>query len=225
VAKRSDTGGCLGVGFGGGEPTLHPDFVTLCKFVAQDTGLAATFTTHAHRIDDRLAADLHGNVHFVRVSMDGVGSTYERLRGRSFIELRRRLELIRGMSPFGINFVVNGQTFPDLDAAVCIAAESGATEFLLLPERVSRGGPGIDTDTVVKLHAWVKSNRRAIRLSVSEFDSVDLPICDPLPREQDFRSYAHIDASGTVRRSSFHGDGARIANDGVIAAIAKLSEP
>ncbi len=32
-----DEHGCLGVGFGGGEPTLHPDFVEICQKVARET--------------------------------------------------------------------------------------------------------------------------------------------------------------------------------------------
>jgi len=38
--KELDTKGCLGIGFGGGEPTLHPDFVNICKRVASETRLA-----------------------------------------------------------------------------------------------------------------------------------------------------------------------------------------
>ena len=48
--KELDTEGCLGIGFGGGEPTLHPDFVNICKRVAGETQLAVTFTTHGHRL-------------------------------------------------------------------------------------------------------------------------------------------------------------------------------
>jgi|HubBroStandDraft_2_1064218.scaffolds.fasta_scaffold135952_1 MoaA/NifB/PqqE/SkfB family radical SAM enzyme len=75
-----DANGCLAVGFGGGEPVLHRHFVELCQHVAKETALAVTFTTHAQRVDEALADRIRGNVHFVRVSMDGVGATYEMLR-------------------------------------------------------------------------------------------------------------------------------------------------
>lgn len=68
-----DESGTIGVGFGGGEPTLHPRFVELCAHTARHTRLAVTFTTHAHRLTERLLTGLTGNVHFIRVSMDGVG--------------------------------------------------------------------------------------------------------------------------------------------------------
>ena len=73
-----DTNGCIGVGFGGGEPTLYPRLAELCSYAVQNTNLAVTMTTHAHRLTDQLLAELAGNLHFVRVSMDGVGSTYPR---------------------------------------------------------------------------------------------------------------------------------------------------
>src|SRR5947199_82985 len=79
-----DVNGCLGVGFGGGEPTLYRHFTKVCQYAAHDTGLAVSFTSHAHRLNADLAAELAGYVHFVRISMDGVGETYEELRGRSF---------------------------------------------------------------------------------------------------------------------------------------------
>jgi MoaA/NifB/PqqE/SkfB family radical SAM enzyme len=78
-----DKAGCFGIGFGGGEPTLHSDFARICKFAATHTNLAVTFTTHGHRLGERLASALAGYVHFVRVSMDGVGATYETLRGKA----------------------------------------------------------------------------------------------------------------------------------------------
>lgn len=80
-----DTHGCLGIGFGGGEPTFHRGFPDICRFAARETGLAVTFTTHGHRLlDGSIATAIAGCVHFIRVSMDGVGRTYEAIRGRPF---------------------------------------------------------------------------------------------------------------------------------------------
>ena len=82
--------GCLGIGFGGGEPTLCADLPRLCEYIQRNTHMAATFTTHGHHLDDSLASALSGNVHFLRLSMDGVGSTYEALRQRPFSRLLER---------------------------------------------------------------------------------------------------------------------------------------
>jgi sulfatase maturation enzyme AslB (radical SAM superfamily) len=63
-----DANGCFGVGFGGGEPTLHHGLTEICQYAATKTGLAVTFTTHAHHLNKHLIAALSGSVHFVRVS-------------------------------------------------------------------------------------------------------------------------------------------------------------
>lgn len=220
--KQLDGEGCLGVGFGGGEPTLHRDFTKLCRFAASETELAVTFTTHAHHIDDRLAADLSGSVHFIRVSMDGVGATYEALRGRSFASLQARLLLVRAIAPFGINFVVNAETFGDINQAIAIATECGASEFLLLPERPTKDRQGIDRDTRDALLAWVQNFKSDIRLAISESDADCFPVCDPLEKERGMRSYIHIDASGFLKRSSFDRDGVLIGNN-IFRALEELS--
>jgi MoaA/NifB/PqqE/SkfB family radical SAM enzyme len=215
--KELDDGGCFGVGFGGGEPTLHRDFAKLCEFVSTNTGMAVTFTTHAHRVNERLSAALEGHVHFIRVSMDGTGATYEALRKRPFRQLLQKLKLVRGLAPFGINFVVNATTFQDIGEAVVIATDCGASEFLLLPERSTSARDGIDNATREALRTWVTSARADIRLAISEVDAEGMPICNPLGREKGLRSYAHIDASGLLKRSSFD-------NSGVALGSRKLPE-
>jgi MoaA/NifB/PqqE/SkfB family radical SAM enzyme len=64
-----DAAGTLGVGFGGGEPTLFRALPEVCAYAAEHTGLAVTLTTHGHRWDNQLVASLRGAVQFVRVSV------------------------------------------------------------------------------------------------------------------------------------------------------------
>jgi MoaA/NifB/PqqE/SkfB family radical SAM enzyme len=217
-----DGNSCLGVGFGGGEPTLHPEIESICKYGAQRTGLAITMTTHAHRLSERLAAALTGNIHFLRVSMDGVGSTYERLRGRSFDSLLDRLRLVRSVSRFGINFVVNAETLPDLDRAITIASEARASEFLLLPERPSRNHTGIDHHTMDSLRKWVRQYRKSLPLLVSDHEAEELPICGAFLNEDPLYGYVHISASGVLMRSSFDTSGVRIGEGGLMEALQEL---
>ncbi|OGO42388.1 MAG: radical SAM protein [Chloroflexi bacterium RBG_16_58_14] len=217
-----DANGCLGVGFGGGEPTLYRRFIEVCHYATKKTGLAVTFTTHAHHLNDKLISALTGNVHFVRVSMDGVGATYEALRGRPFAAFRQHLETVRTLAPFGINFVVNSRTFPDLDAATRLAAEVGAAEFLLLPEQPARGRSGIDYRIVRALRRWVNLYQGTVPLTVSEAGADGLPTCNPLVSETGLRAYAHIDVSGVLKRSSFDSHGVSIGADGVLRALDTL---
>jgi MoaA/NifB/PqqE/SkfB family radical SAM enzyme len=217
-----DANGCLGVGFGGGEPTLYRHLAELSRYAARRTGLAVSFTTHAHRLDDTLMSALAGSVHFVRVSMDGVSATYEALRGRSFAALRRRLEGLRTLAPFGVNFVVNARTLPDLDDATRIAAEVGAAELLLLPEQPARGSIGIDHCTTLALRRWVSLYRGTVPLTVSEAGADGLPTCNPLAEETGLRAFAHIDAAGVLKLCSFDSSGVPIGTGGVMRALAVL---
>lgn len=135
--KELDAEGCLGIGFGGGEPTLHPDFVDICKLAAGETQLAVTFTTHGHHLTPKLVERLKGSIHFARISVDGIGRTYEKQRGKQFASLLRGMESVATLSPFGINVVVNEHTVAELDAVSELAQEVGASELLLLPQQAT----------------------------------------------------------------------------------------
>lgn len=217
-----DENGCLGIGLGGGEPTLYPRLVDLCQYATRHTKLAITLTTHAHLLDEEFAAALNGSVNFVRVSMDGVGATYEAIRRRPFVVFCRRLENIRSVAPFGINYVVNARTLPDLDAATMLAADLGAVEFLLLPEQPVHGNGGIDSHTAQALRHWVTHYRGSVPLTVSEVAAEGLPTCNPLPCETGLYAYAHIDASGVLKRSSYDYDGVALGADGIMQALKML---
>lgn len=217
-----DANGCIGVGFGGGEPTLYPGLTEICSYAARKTNLAVTMTTHAHRLSDQLLNELAGTLHFVRVSMDGVGSTYESIRCRPFDTLLERITALSRIIPFGINYVVNSKTIIDLDTAVKLAADLGASEFLLLPEEPVGRGRGIDKQTTITLRKWVSGYRGSIPLSISEGNTDGFPICNPLSAETGLTAFAHIDASGIIKRTSYDTSGIIIRENGVMAALDKL---
>ncbi|MEK6789879.1 MAG: radical SAM protein [Pseudomonadota bacterium] len=220
--KELDTEGCLGIGFGGGEPTLHPDFVDICKRVAGETQLAVTFTTHGHRLTPQLVERLKGSIHFARISVDGVGRTYEEQRGKQFASLLRGIESIATLSPFGINVVVNERTVAELDEISELAQKVGASELLLLPQQATNSVASMDGVIGRELQDWVANYRGKVRLSVSEAGASELPTCDPLPDERGLQAYAHIDASGTLRASSYSSAGAEIGDTGVLSALKRL---
>ena len=220
--RELDGEGCLSVGFGGGEPMLHPDFVNICRRAAQETQLAITFTTHGHRLTSQTVGRLKGSVHFARISVDGVSRTYEEQRGKPFASLLKAMDLIATLSPFGINVVVNERTIMELDAIAELAQEFGASELLLLPQQKTGKAPGIDGATNLKLRDWVSKYKGTVRLAVSEAGASGLPICNPLPDERGTQAYAHIDASGTLRASSYATAGMKIKAAGVISALKQL---
>lgn len=220
--KELDEGGCFGVGFGGGEPTLHPEFIDICSYTAANTALAVTLTTHGHRLRPQLLERLAGNVHFMRISVDGVGSTYEKHRGRSYAALVSRLAEARQICGLGINVVINDHTALELDQVAALAAEVHASELLLLPQQKTLSAATLSPHAREALHQWVSDYRGTVPLAVSVAGAEGLPTCDPLPKEAGLRGYAHIDASGYVKASSFDKTGVQIAESGIMAALRRL---
>lgn len=218
-----DSCGALGVGFGGGEPTLHPEFAKLCQHVARETGLSVSFTTHGHHVDEDLVEDLSGSVNFIRVSMDGVGATYESIRRRSFPALLTHLKHVRSISRFGVNVVINERTLPDLDEVAIVAADVGACELVLLPQVPVRSVPAILPDTLNGLRRWVDSYRGLLKLCISETSADGFPTCDPLANERGLHAYAHIDAIGVLKPSSYAVAGVQLGEGGVMQALDQLA--
>ncbi|MFC1871507.1 radical SAM protein [Chloroflexota bacterium] len=217
-----DRNGCIGVGFGGGEPTLYPRLTELCHYAARQTNLAVIMTTHGHLLDNRLLGELNGNIHFVRVSMDGIGATYESFRGRSFDELLRRINALGSIVPFGVNYLVNSKTIWDIESAVELSDDLGASEFLIIPEVSVGRGRSIDPATYRQLRQWVRQYNGRVRLSVSENSAEGFPTCHPFELETGLSAFAHIDASGNLKRTSYERNGTAIQEDGVMAALDKL---
>lgn len=224
--RELDQNGCLGVGFGGGEPTLHSEFTKICRLTANETGMAVSFTTHGHRITDDLVKQLRGNVHFIRVSVDGVGRTYEENRGRDFAELERRVDLVAGICPFGINVVVGNKTAWELDALLECAERWGADELLLLPEQQTKGRNGIGKAAYAEMTRWLTARRShsTTRVGISKMaDLSGIAIADAFPKEDPLTAHAHIDASGAVRADAFT-DRKITIQESVIEALRELRQ-
>lgn len=221
-AIELDENGCLGVGLGGGEPTAHPDFVSICRDISRSTDMALTMTTHGHRFDPQLTTQLDGHLNFIRVSVDGVGPTYERLRGRPFPELRRRLKEIGSIAPFGINTVINENTIGDLDAVAEFAMEIGASELLLLPQMPGGGLDRIDATTARALADWIAKFNSELPLTISAAQIPDeVTVCDPSEGESELEAHAHVDAFGLLRANAFDKHATKI-NGSVIGSLESL---
>ena len=217
-----DDNGCINVGFGGGEPTLYPRLAEICAFASQQTALSLSLTTHGHAFGGELLKELAGNLHFIRVSMDGVDATYESIRHRSFASLVEHIVEVSRVFPFGINYLVNSTTVADLDAAMIVAAELGASEFLLLPEEPSGERAGIKEDALAALRAWVENYSGSIPLSISEGGAAGFQTCDPTENESGILAFAHIDAEGILKKSSFDRYGFPIGTGSIMTAIERL---
>ena len=73
-----------------------------------------------------------------------------------------------------------------------------------------------------ELQDVVSNYRGKVRLAVSEAGASGLPTCDPLHDERGLQAYAHIDASGMLRTSSYSPSGVKIKDAGVLSALKRL---
>lgn len=222
--KEIDQLGTFGVGFGGGEPTLYPEFAEICEFTANETDLAVTFTTHGHRLTNDLLSDLKGNVHFIRISIDGVGATYEKFRGRKFDKLIERIERTREISSLGFNVVINDSTIQDLDQVTEIAEKFDISEVLLLPQQATQNVKSLSKDSYEKMKKWIEGYSGETRLTISDIGLESNFICNPLLMETGLNAYAHIDALGFLKSSSYSNIGQEIGGKSVLEALQLLKK-
>jgi hypothetical protein len=144
--------------------------------------------------------------------MDGMNSTYERLRGRPFGHFVASLEVVRATARFGINFLVNDDTIKDLPRAADFALEEGAEELLLLPEIPVNGRLGPTEGTLEILEHWIQGNWANYPLRTSAMSADRLAV--PVARSSDGRrcmDFLHIDAAGVLKTCAFDSDGVALA--------------
>jgi sulfatase maturation enzyme AslB (radical SAM superfamily) len=223
-AVELDRAGCLGIGFGGGEPTARRGFARLCAQIAESTSMAVTFTTHGHRLTPELADALRGSVHFARLSVDGAGATYERLRGRPYSAVISAAALLRSVAPIGINTVVNADTIGELDAIAEFACEAGATELLLLPQQPTASTAGISGADAERLARWIRSTRTPVRLAISRSGiEASVSAAEAIPGERPLDAHMHVDAGGVLRPHAYATAGVPVG-DSILDAVQALRE-
>lgn len=191
---------------------------------ANETDLAVTFTTHGHRLTDDLLSNLKGNVHFIRISIDGVGTTYEKFRSRKFDKLIERIERTREISSLGFNVVINDSTIQDLDQVTEIAEKFDISEVLLLPQQATQNVKSLSKDSYEKMKKWIEGYGGETRLTISDVGLESNFICNPLSMETGLNAYAHIDALGFLKASSYSNIGQQIGEKSILEALQLLKE-
>ena len=148
-------------------------------------------------------------VHFTRLSMDGFGDTYEKIRGRPFEQFLSKLKMIRSEMRYGVNYVVNDETVADLDK-LDFLQDLGCEELLLLPQHRTKYVNDIRPPAKELMTNWVESYTGGMKLSVGAYAQDGLPACDIFSKDDSLEGYAHIDADGLLKRSSYNKEGVKI---------------
>lgn len=221
--RELDDNGCLGVGFGGGEPLLYPQVFDLCAFVHKETGMACTMTTNGVLLDDAAISRLSSTLDFCRISMDGIGKTHEGIRKYSFDKLRTAVQCAAKQMKIGINYLVNDVTIGDLKRIMELAAEIGAKELLLLPEVATNGSISVSEASLRQLRQGVSDYHGAVAIRISERFKDVVPSSVIIPGDAGTRAYMHIDCKGILKRDSFSRSGCPITG-GLMDAISLFNK-
>ena len=74
-----------------------------------------------------------------------------------------------------------------------------------------------------ELQRWVDGYDGPLKLCINEAHAAGFPTCDPLVAEHGLRAYAHIDATGTIKPTSYHATGVAVGEGGVLEALELLA--
>jgi radical SAM protein with 4Fe4S-binding SPASM domain len=190
--------GCRKLVISGGEPMLRPDWVELAAAGAR-TGMAVGMITNALHFDDAAAARARdAGLRAVGFSVDGVGTTHDRVRARPGL-LARTLEAMeaatRAHLPFSVVTHVNSLNMPELRAIHDLVLAQGAFAWQVQPGGdmgSMRGNPDLmlKPRDMVRIARDVATLMRERRLEIAVADSIGYFG----PEEQTLRSFLGLDA-------------------------------
>jgi len=112
----------------GGEPFLYSGLATMLQ-TARAQGMTATVTTNGTVFTERRVAQVQGLVDLIAISLDGVPSSHNLMRGspRAFESMSARLDLLRQAHiPFGFIFTLTLHNVHELAWVVEFADAQGA---------------------------------------------------------------------------------------------------
>lgn len=119
--QQANEWGVLEVAFGGGEPTLFPNFERLIHDLYETTGLAVNFTTNGLQLTDAFLQSIAGKYGNIRLSL------YDTNHYEQTIQM-----LVRNNARFGINWMITPDDLPTIEQKFLRLLALGVREFLLL---------------------------------------------------------------------------------------------
>lgn len=201
--KELDMLGTLDIAIGGGEPTLHPELLSICENIWENTDLGLSLTTHGYNLTYELIDNIKDYLSIIRISLDGNNSSHYERRNRNIDELESIFKYLKNRIKFGLNILINSNTINCLDSYLQYAKKVGAEEILLLPMV-------IDNIIVLSkeewsiLNNWVNNNYRKIPLRISNHSREFIKCPFLFQDAYSNNSYAYISADKKWKKSSFN---------------------
>jgi MoaA/NifB/PqqE/SkfB family radical SAM enzyme len=133
--------GYTAISVSGGEPLLYGGLISVLR-AARDLGLATALTTNGIPLTPRRIAALKDCVDLIAISVDGVPSSHDEMRGQAgaFAAMQARLSGLRASRiPFGFIFTLTDTNIDELTWVAGFAIEEGARLLQIHPlEEVGR---------------------------------------------------------------------------------------
>lgn len=218
-----DSNGCLSIGIGGGEPTLHPDLLEILDII-NHTKMAATITTNGSAKIDYYRIIIN-KVNLIRFSLDGFNDVYENIRKQNFDCLISKIKTLAKETKVGINYLLTDDTVNQLDMLKDLATEVKPEEILLLPYINKNKIVDLSHNSIVTTNQWLKKNKNHLPICLSysalhTFDFEYLSVQEYNSNIQD-EYFLHVTANKKLLRNVFSEEGI-IVRDSLITAIEKL---
>ena len=211
IAKRTDSLGSLEITFGGGEPFMHPEIIHIVNWIWDNTKLGINITTNGHLINSDVINKIKGKLSSLRFSVDGLEPKYSSIKKKNLSDLVKKIYLIKGIIPFGLNIIINPNSTEDVIKVINLALELGAMDVLLIPEHKDGNFLLTDEDWE-KVRLIIKDYSAKIQINVTydasfqiESDYLDTDT------ENDFL-FAHISADKKLKLHSYENEGILIEN-------------
>ena len=211
LCKELDNLGVLEITFGGGEPTLFPQFKELCNWVWDNTHLGISFTTHGHHLDPIFINEIQNKISSIRFSIDGIEPRYSIIRGKKLSDLISRIKKIDGKIPFGINCVVSTEQVPELEKVILLAIELNASNILIIPEH-SNGVFQITKQEWRMIDELIEKYEKNIEILVTYEASNFLQSQTLDVSSNKEYLFAHISADNKLKQNSYDTEGVLIRN-------------
>jgi MoaA/NifB/PqqE/SkfB family radical SAM enzyme len=205
--------GVLELTFGGGEPTLYPHFVELCKWIWENTDLGISFTTHGHRLTSEVIDEIINYTSMIRFSIDGIEPRYSEIRGKKLSDLLNIINYTKNKIPFGINCVVSKNNIQELINVIDLAIKIGAENILIIPEHLN-GKFQLTTDDWRMLNEVIDKYDSQIELLVT-YEAANFIKATTLniSYTNEFL-FSHISADKKLKINSYDKEGLEITNLG-----------
>lgn len=198
--QEANEWGVLEVAFGGGEPTLFPEWERFIHELYESTQLAINFTTNGMMLTDDFLQSIDGKYGNIRLSL------YETNHYEQTIEL-----LVKNEARFGVNWMITPEDLSTLESKFLKLLGMGVRDFLLLSYKGNDASMHFNQAQVDEFATFVNKMHKSlngiaqIKLDICWGDVLpDVPRLFDLPDCGAGDGFLSISSDKQIKPCSFH---------------------